>query len=65
MGFSVETKGEPIHYCELPGWRIRRRLHVQVGTIIRCHDCGLRWQWQFRGWADLSAGWVPVVKKAK
>jgi len=51
---------KPVHYCDLPRWRLRRRLGVELGTIVRCEDCGLRWQWRPRGALDLAAGWVPV-----
>lgn len=60
MGISVLTKGEAKHYCDLPGYRIRKKLHIRIGSVVQCDDCHLRWQWDYRGVLDLGAGWVPV-----
>ena len=56
----VVTTDKPKHYCDLPKWRERRRLHIVIGSVIQCETCSALWQWQHRGATDLAAGWVPV-----
>lgn len=60
MTVRVVTTNKPIHICDLPKWKTRRRMKVRLGTIVECHDCKQRWQWRPRGALDISADWLPV-----
>jgi hypothetical protein len=50
---------EPQHFCKLPKWKTRRKMAVQLHTIVRCDECAARYQW-VRGTLELGAHWEPV-----
>lgn len=51
---------EPQHICELPNHKARKRLAVQLHTIVRCDECGTKYQWVRTGSLELGAHWVAV-----
>ena len=62
MTVSVVAKPKaaaPQHVCALPGWRARRLLGVDLWSIVKCDECGGRFQWLKRGRLE-GATWVPI-----
>lgn len=47
------------HVCDLPKWRLRRKMAVRLFTIIQCEDCQTRYQW-LRGPLELGAHWEAI-----
>ena len=48
-GVDVERTARPTsdqHRCDLPTWWARRRLRIKAGAIVRCRECGARYEWR-------------------
>ena len=61
MSVEVLSKGKPTHHCELPSWKLRRKLHIKIDDKVKCKDCGAVWQWQEIGTLISTGDWVRVT----
>jgi hypothetical protein len=50
---------EPKHLCDLPGFRERKRKAIRLFSVVRCQECGTKYQ-RVRGAFELGAHWEPV-----
>jgi hypothetical protein len=63
--FVVERKALPpdeTHKCRLPGFFRRRRLGLRQGAIVRCSECGTRYEWRYESGLDTHWWeWSPIA----
>ena len=57
MSIKVLTLGRHPHYCNLPGWRERRRLGILPHAQVQCDECGSVYEWDDWGWGDVDRYW--------